>query len=190
MIILHIRHRLEENDRHRVLLSVEVDDKPALQAEATFTFSMTPREDEDLRWYYEEYLLFQEDPTPLIAARIERWMVDTGTQLFRDIFDQETTRTLWTTLAPQLGETRVEIHSEMKSASSVPWELLRDPNADNPIALLARTFVYGMAEPVADDQVADGQHEQELINRGEGRKNRGRLRILLVVCRPGRGSDV
>src|ERR1035438_9297529 len=112
MIILHIRHRLEENDRHRVLLNLGAGDKPALQAEATFSFSMTPREDEDLRWYYEEYLLSQEDPTPLIAARIERWMVDTGTQLFRDVFDQDATRNLWTTLAPQLGETRVEIHSD------------------------------------------------------------------------------
>jgi len=185
MVILHINHRLEQNDRHRVVLTLDAGDKPSLQAEATFTFSMTPREDEDLRWYYEEYVLFQEDPTPLIAARIERWMVDTGTQLFRDVFDQEATRHVWSTLAPQLGETRVEIDSDMTSASGVPWELLRDPSADNPIALLARAFVYGMAE-----FVDDGQHEQELTSRAEGGKKSGPLRILLVVCRPGRGSDV
>jgi len=51
-------------------------------------------------------------------------------------------------MAPQLGETRVEIHSDMTLARSVPWELLRDPIGNNPIALLARAFVYGMPEPV------------------------------------------
>jgi len=37
----------------------------------------------------EELGVDQEDPTPMIASRIERWMADTGTQLFRDVFDQE-----------------------------------------------------------------------------------------------------
>jgi hypothetical protein len=189
MIVLRIRDRLEENDRHRVLLTLDADDKPALQAEATFSFSMTPREDEDLRWYYEEYLLYQEDPTSMIASRIERWMADTGTQLFRDVFAQEATRDLWAALAQQLGETRIEIHSDMTSASSVPWELLRDPIGNNPIALLARAFVYGMPGPV------DGPPEkepitQQLITQAEGRKKNDPLRILLVVCRPGGGSDV
>ncbi len=72
MVILHITHRLVADDKHRVILTLHADDTPMLQAEAAFSFSMTPREDEDLRWYYEEYLLFQEDPTPMIAAKIEQ----------------------------------------------------------------------------------------------------------------------
>ena len=56
-------------------------------ATASFAFEMTAQDQEDLRWYLEDYLQFPHDPAPKIAARVEERMVNIGADLFGKFSD-------------------------------------------------------------------------------------------------------
>lgn len=47
----------------------------------------SPQDEEAIRWYLEEYLLYPFDPAPELAARVERRMEAIGAELFRHVFE-------------------------------------------------------------------------------------------------------
>jgi len=61
-------------------------------------------------------------------------------------------------------------------ATTLPWELIRDPKTDTPLPLRARSFVH------AHPQAAQVPTIPEM--------DAGPIRILLVICRPGGRDDV
>jgi len=90
---------------------------------------------EDIRWYLEDYLQHHADPPPIIARRIEGPMRDIGVQLFPEaVQSSDDARDLWSNLRPRLDQTRLEIITEVREATAIPWKLLRDPNTDSPLA--------------------------------------------------------
>ena len=130
-----------------------------------------------MRWYLEDYLQYPQDPAPKIAARIEGRMAEMGAALFRDVFQaNDDARDLWATLRHQLNDTRVEISTGVEGANAMPWELIRDPKTDAPLALRARSFVRAYSQAAQRPKLPQAAT--------------GPIRILLVICRPGARDDV
>lgn len=170
--MLHLRlkqHPVAEG-RHRVEIDLTGDGAPRA-ATSTFAFGLSPQDEEDLRWYLEDFLQYPQDPAPTIARRIEGRMAEVGEELFRAVFQaSEDARDLWAEMRKRLPETRIEIITGVAEAATIPWELLRDPKTDAPLALTARSFVR--AQPTA------------ALSPNLPVKKKGKIRILLVLCRP------
>jgi tetratricopeptide (TPR) repeat protein len=177
MPLLRLTQFAEGNDQHRVEIVFEAHGLPPWTAVSRFAFALSPQDQEDLRWYLEDYLQYPLDPAPKIAARIEARMDTLGENLFAKIFQSnDDARDIWAGVRPELSDTRVEIASGVREATTIPWELIRDPKTDTPLALRAQAFVrasFQSAQPPRLPQTASGP-----------------IRILLVICRPQRGDDV
>jgi len=168
MLQLQLKQHAAEKGRHRVDLALE-GDGARREATATFDFSMKPQDDEDLRWYLEDFLQHPEVPAPAIARRIEGRMAEVGTELFKAVFQaNDQARHVWGRVSERLSETRIEIVSGISEATSIPWELLRDPDRDSALALTVSSFVR--------------PQPSERSPRLPGKKKK--IRILLVICRP------
>jgi tetratricopeptide (TPR) repeat protein len=163
--------------RYRVEITLE-GAGPRFAIASPLDLALTAQDREDLRWYLEDYLLFPLAPAPEIAARVEARMAEIGDVLFRAIFHAtEDARDAWARLRDHLGETRVEIITDVRHAASVPWELLRDPRTKTPLALSVSSFVRA--------------HGSAIVRpRGAPAAGTGPIRILLVICRPSGGKDV
>src|ERR1022692_3453235 len=172
MPLLRLRQTTEGDHRYKVLLELEGG---GVRREDTrsFTFELTPRDQEDLRWYLEDYLQYPLDPAPKIAKRIEERMDQIGNDLFHKVLDGSP---VWGAVQDHRSDARVEVVTGVKEATAIPWELLRDPESCVPLALQVRAFVRAMhnaAQRPKLPETADGP-----------------VRVLLVICRPGGGDDV
>ncbi len=176
MRLLRFTQDALDADRYRVEVALE-GAGPRQIARAELTFRLTEQDEEDLRWYLEDYLQWPHDPAPVIAGRVEQRIEQLGTGLFESIFEAgATTRRLWYAASEELSETRVEVVTTVEEAASIPWELLREPGAEAPLALLAHSFVR--AQPEARRGARTPAEET------------GPVRILLSICRPDRDEDV
>jgi tetratricopeptide (TPR) repeat protein len=177
---LHIKQLTIGKNRYRVELSLQEEGLAPMAVTAKFKFELTEQDQKDLRWYLEDYLEFPFEPNPKIAARVEQRMTAIGTELFKAVFHaDDDARDLWAELRRNLNKTRVEIAVEdVQEATSIPWELLRDPKTDMPLALQAPVFVRTHSKPALRAQLPRMASPEEPI------------RILLVICRPGEGDDV
>ncbi len=54
--VLHIRQTANGKGTHAIRLTLRRPGQPDLEGEATIKFSLTEQEQEDLRWYMEDYL--------------------------------------------------------------------------------------------------------------------------------------
>jgi tetratricopeptide (TPR) repeat protein len=161
--------------QHRVEIALH-EEGVVRKAVTTFPYSISDTDRERMRWYLEDYLEYPLDPAPKIAAGVEERMTELGTRLFSAVFDDRDAAALWTTIQGRLGQTRVEIETEVADAARLPWELLRDPVTGTVLALETASFVRvnrRLARPVVRPS-------------SPGRV----LRVLLVICRPGAGADV
>ena len=140
MRTLRFTQTSEADDTYRVEIALE-GDGPRQLAVSRFRFRLSARDREEVRWYLEDYLQYPQEPAPQIAERIESRITEIGYQLFRSVFQTEEARDLWATLRQHLDDTRVEVVAEVQEASSVPWELMRDPTTDVSLALYSRAFV-------------------------------------------------
>ncbi|MEK7406513.1 MAG: CHAT domain-containing protein, partial [Acidobacteriota bacterium] len=161
---------------YRVEIALEEGGLPRQTAVSTFSFALTDQQQEDLRWYLEDFLVYPLEPAPAIARRIEADMARIGVTLFESIFGDGDARDLWTAARPRLGETRVEVSTGVNEATAIPWELMRDPKTDAVLALQARSFVRSYSQPAQPPVLPKSQE--------------GPVRILLVICRPGGAKDV
>jgi tetratricopeptide (TPR) repeat protein len=166
---LRLTHFADPNDLHRVEVAFE-DGPTRRTAVSRFQFALSDQDREDLRWYLEDYLQYPLDPAPKIAARIEAHMAEVGGDLFSRIFQSnDDARDLWATVRPKLSDTRIEIATGVREAATIPWESVRDPKTDTPLALRAKAFVR------ASSQAAQSPHLPKKVS--------GPIRILLVICR-------
>jgi tetratricopeptide (TPR) repeat protein len=170
--MLHLRikqHPIAEG-RHRVDLDLTGDGAPRA-ATTTFAFGLSPQNEEDLRWYLEEFLQYPQEPAPTIARRVEGRMAEIGTTLFQAVFQaNHDTQRIWSRVEERLPETRIEIVSGVSEAATIPWELLREPSTTSALALTAHSFVRAQPNTARAPRLPDIQE--------------GKIRILLVLCRP------
>ena len=177
MPTLRITQSSEGPNQYRAEITLEGDGFPRQTAGSHFSFELSDQQREDLRWYLEDYLQYPLDPAPKIAARVEGDIAEMGRKLFAAIFESsQDVRDLWATLRPQLNDTRVEIAADLRGATEIPWELLRDPKTDTALALGARAFVRSHPQAAQRPQLPQ--------------TGAGPIRILLVICRPGGREDV
>ena len=141
------------------------DDGARHMEKRPFTFTLSPQEAEDIRWYLEDFRIYPVDPQPRIAKRVEQRMKEVGRELFRLVLGGSD---VWEDARRNLGDTRIEVETELEDAL-VPWELLRDPVADLPLALAVPSFVRSHSRPALDPNPPSRANEK--------------IRILLVICR-------
>ncbi|NQT41100.1 MAG: hypothetical protein HQ581_26650 [Planctomycetes bacterium] len=154
MSLLRITQTAIDGNRYRADLRLEDDGAAPLEAASEFEFRLTAQDEENLRWYLEDFLQYPHDPAPTIAAKIEQRIVELGTELFRSVFQKsDDARDLWAVLRGRLDETRVEVVTSVSEATSIPWELIRDPKTDVPLALRAATFVRAQPEAAQRGEV-------------------------------------
>ena len=152
---------------------------PRRVATARLGPGLTAQDQEDVRWYLEEYLQYPVEPAPQIARRVEERLAVLGEELFTQVFRASTdTKMLWDAIGGSLGDLRVEVVAGAEGLMGVPWELLRDPASHKVLALEARAFVR--SQPQA------GNTTSSVLTSGAA----GALRVLLVICRPNRQADV
>ncbi|HEX5720183.1 MAG TPA: CHAT domain-containing protein [Thermoanaerobaculia bacterium] len=176
MLQLRIQQHPLEEGRHRVEVALE-GDGARRTAKSTFAFSLSPQDEEDLRWYLEDFLQYPQEPAPTIARRVEGRMAEVGTELFQAVFQaSDDSRRIWSKVEERLPETRIEIVTGVTEAATIPWELLREPSAEAVLALTAHSFVRA-------------QPDAARAPRPPARK-KGKIRILLVLCRPRGEKDV
>jgi tetratricopeptide (TPR) repeat protein len=132
---------------------------------------------EQIRWYLEDYAEFPADPAPAIALEAEAQLARAGVDLFRRVFaaSRDTMR-LWEAAARSLPDARVEVDTDPGQGPGLAWELLRDPEADAPVALGAGAFVRTHLRAAGDGWLPEPSGD--------------RLRVLLVIARPGGRDDV
>ena len=178
MLTLRLTQTTIGDDQYKIYLSLEEEGKATRRAESDFPFRLTNQEQRDLRWYLEDFLAAHHDaPADAMAARIEKHMDEIGVGLFNAAFRQnENAQSLWGNLRHRLDGARVEIVSEVQETTSIPWELIRDPETDVPLALRARSFAHSYAGVPQSPKLPDG--------------DTGPIRILLAICRPGGRNDV
>jgi hypothetical protein len=175
--VLRLTQADKGDDRYSINVSFEGPDIPRHTATAEFGFLFTAQDREELRWYLEDYLQHAADPASKIAARIEGRISEIGVALFKEIFhNNDDIRDLWAEVRQLLSKTRVEIISDVQGATTIPWELLRDPKTNVPLALRAQEFVRATHNSAQHSQLP--------------RTDSGTIRILLVICRPGGSNDV
>jgi hypothetical protein len=172
MPLLRLRQDREGGDRYRVHVEYE-GDGPRRDADSHFEFQLPAQDREDIRWYLEDFLQYPMDPAPTIAARIERRMEEIGRELFTKVLGKTP---VWHDVRHALSRTRIEIATTVQDATALPWELLRDPDADVPLAVRAQAFVRATHHSV---------QRPNLPGIGEGH-----IRVLLVICRPRGREDV
>ena len=134
------------------------------------------RDGERIRWYLEDYAEFPADPAPAIARDAEARLARAGTDLFRLVFASTDAAGIWDRAREKLSEIRVEVDTEPGGGPGLAWELLRDPDRNAAVALGAGEFVR--------------THLQAAGHRDLPEPAGDRLRVLLVICRPGGGDDV
>lgn len=72
--ILHIRQSPAGKGKHAIRLTLRRPGQPDLEGEATIKFSLTDQEQEDLRWYMEDYLQRAEAAVPVTVQQVEALM--------------------------------------------------------------------------------------------------------------------
>ena len=111
------------------------------KAVATFAYQAGDQDGEKVRWYLQDYAEFPANPAPALAASARRVLADTGTSLFARVFGGMDATGIWTQARARLSDVRVEVDTDPAEAPGLPWDLLRDPGTDTPLAVAAGEFV-------------------------------------------------
>ena len=156
----------EQEGAARRVAVAEFEDLPAAEA----------GDGERIRWYLEDYAEFPADPAPVIAREAEARLEQTGAALFRHVFGGGDAAGIWERARDRLAGVRVEVDADPGAGPGLAWELLRDPGRNAPVALDAGAFVRTHLQAAGHPDLPEPAGD--------------RLRVLLVICRPGRGEDV
>ncbi|MEL7434783.1 MAG: CHAT domain-containing protein, partial [Chloroflexota bacterium] len=146
------------------------------EANAEFDFDLTDQEQEDLRWYLEDYPNYPPDQANKVRAKsVEDFMQTIGKTLTEKVLESDRkARQIWGNCLSKLREMRIEVKTSVEAATAIPWELLYVPEIDNYLCLEAQSFVRSYKE---GDRKTDPDDSDV-------------VRVLLVICRPNAANDV
>ncbi len=175
---LHVEQVGLTGVQHSIKLALDRPGQARLTGKAEIDFALTPQEQEELRWYMEDYLQHAESVEDVHVTQVETWIKQRGEELYNKVLDaNQNTRAIWFAVREQLADLRIEISTGIAEAASIPWELMRDPQSDSAIAVRVQSFVRVQSDPNLSFVPVPPAEE-------------GRLRLLYVVCRPGGRNDV
>jgi hypothetical protein len=167
----------EASGEHARRVEITWQDGPARQVVvSTFGYRAGDADAEKIRWYLEDYAEFPADPAPRLARDAEAILAGTGVSLFGHVFTGLDAAGIWNDARARLPRVRVEVDTDPADVPGLPWELLRDPGTDTAVALGAGEFVRTHLQTAGRVSLPEAGGD--------------RLRVLLVICRPGRGDDV
>jgi hypothetical protein len=143
------------------------------RAAVAFVSRFTAAAREDLRWYLESYLgvpyAVYEARGQAIQERLRGW----GEALFEGVFGAgKPGRDLY--LQAREGEAELALTSRSPGFLGLPWELLKDPQRDTPLALAMTAF----------DRTISAAGEATPVPPGDA------LRVLMVIARPAGLEDI
>lgn len=178
MKTLHIRQDAPKEREYPIRLTLKRAGQPDMEAEAKIEFALTEQEQEDLRWYLEDYLQHAEAVEAIAVQQVEALMKARGEELYNKVLAcNGDTQALWFSIRNDLADLRVEITTGVAEAASIPWELMRDPKMDSPISLRVKSFVRVQSNPnISFVPIPPAQD--------------GRIRLLYIACRPSGSQDV
>ncbi len=178
MSTLQIRQDPPHDGRYPIRLTLKRAGQPDREASATIEFALSEQEQEDLRWYLEDYLQRAATVEAVAVEQVESLMKSRGEELYQKVMAANgDTQALWFSILDQLADLRVEITTGVAEAASIPWELMRDPRLDSPISLRVESFVRVQSNPnISFVPVKPGED--------------GRIRLLYIACRPSGARDV
>jgi len=176
--ILHIRQNALAPNRHQITLRLRLADQPDLEAEAAIDFALTAQEQEDLRWYMEDYLEHADTIPAVQIEQIETMMQQRGIELYNKVLAaNQNTQAIWFAIRNLLADLRIEIQAGIAEAAAIPWELLRDPQSKSALAVRVAAFVRVQSNPHISFVSVP-------VNPS------GRIRLLFVMSRPDGINDV
>ena len=162
----------------RVLVEALLPDNSRKQAVVEYLFRVSRPEVDDLEWYFEKFLEFDDEPAPTIARGIEKHLYDRGGELFRSVLDaNDDIRALWQAFQPHIADADFELVSGPGAGAAIHWEFLREPEAEMPLSMRMRSFVH---VPVGSQPAPANL----------ACAHAGQLRVLLAIERPAGIGDV
>jgi hypothetical protein len=85
MTTLHIRQDAPKEGIYPIRLTLKRSGQPDREAEARISFALAEQEQEDLRWYLEDYLQRAETVEPVIVEQVESVMRTRGEELYAKV---------------------------------------------------------------------------------------------------------
>src|SRR5438094_9643058 len=114
MRLLRVIENSEGEDSYRIHLEIDINGRRRTE-ERKFSFKLEGHDQEDFRWYLEDYPQYPLDPAPTIAKRIETRMEEIGADLFRKALEHSEA---WSEVRHHLSDTRFEIATGVEEATA------------------------------------------------------------------------
>ncbi|MHC4401299.1 MAG: hypothetical protein ACYTG0_16630 [Planctomycetota bacterium] len=175
---LQIRQDPPVDGKYPINLTLKRPGHAELEAEATIEFALTAQEQEDLRWYVEDYLQRAKSVAKVHVEQVEHLMKDRGVELYKKMLEgSRDVQRIFDRVLDELADLRIEISAGIAEADSIPWELMRDPESGSAIALRVKSFVRVQSNPSLSFVPVPEVMEDA-------------VRMLMVISRPGREKDI
>lgn len=175
---LHIRQDPPVDGKYPIRLRLKRQDVPDLEAEAKIEFTLSEQEQEELRWYLEDYLDVADAVETVHVQQVEDLMKRRGEELYTKVLTgAQNQQAIWFAIRNQLADLRIEIATGVAEAASIPWELMRDPQSTSAIALRVKEFVRVQSNPNLDFVTVPEAPDHV-------------IRMLMVICRPAHEEDL
>jgi tetratricopeptide (TPR) repeat protein len=130
---------------------------------------------DDLRWYLEDYLVLPSGVYGERGQKVRERLAQWGADVFGAVFGSGPASDAYMRVRSRAAGTKLVFRSSSPQLLALPWELMRDPALLTPLALDL-------------EGVSRGLHEVETA--GAVSVPGGRLRVLMVIARPGGESDI
>ena len=83
MNTLHIRQDALHEGHYLIRLTLKRDGQPSLEGEAKIEFALTGQEQEEIRWYLEDYLQHADVVEAVTVEQVEALMKARGEELYK-----------------------------------------------------------------------------------------------------------
>jgi hypothetical protein len=132
--ILRLTQNPLSQGKYAVRIELLKEGEFAQTADVSFEFNLSHQDQERLRWYFEDYLQYPQDPAPSIAGKVKGLLAKIGIELFDKIFKSNfDAHKIWSYALPNLNDTRIEIITDVQEATTIPWELICNPDTLQPL---------------------------------------------------------
>jgi tetratricopeptide (TPR) repeat protein len=193
--------RISESEFEALLVSEVLGER--VEDVVSFRYAFDEVAQERIRWLIEDFPSYPHDPGPALAALSAATPEKVGDELFGLIFGSRAGARIWRRHEGNVEGTSISIRTADGHSSPVPWDLMRLPTSQLPLALAARSLslspvingqqVQGGASSTftrLKDRLMGRHHHVPRENAGGEAPTDHPIRVLLVISRPDGAQDV